>query len=359
MSFSELLKNQLIEESKNYYTDNYDYYSHPRKKPVIKRVINFGKRILYQEHIFRSLFKSDFLYIKIFLHIYKMDKYLPGLNFFYNALSDDESKKLLLKIVAFRILGYSKVKLPLSSPQYWLGLKEIEKTVVPDDILDNKLRRHNLPGLSIYMHSKPLYTTFTLEQYRHPAGIGAEMDDVVFDLGACYGDTALYFAELVGLNGKVYAFEFIPGNIKVINKNLELNPVLAQRIEIVNNPVWISSDDEVFFKDKGSSSKVSFQKFDGYDGIARTITIDDFIESKNISKVDFIKTDIEGAEPYALKGAEKTLRRFKPKLAISVYHSMNDFVGIVKQIDELSLGYKFFLGHFTIFGSETVLFCVA
>ena len=70
-----------------------------------------------------------------------------------------------------------------------------------------------------------------------------------------------------------------------------------------------------------------------------------------------IKTDIEGAEPFALRGAEETLRKFKPKLAISIYHSMDDFVNIVKQINELNLGYQFYLGHYTIFGSETILFC--
>jgi hypothetical protein len=66
--------------------------------------------------------------------------------------------------------------------------------------------------------------------------------------------------------------------------------------------------------------------------------------------------DIEGAEPVALKGAIKTIKKYRPKLAIAIYHSMNDFVGIPKWIDDLGLGYKLFLGHYTIHSEETVIF---
>ena len=69
--------------------------------------------------------------------------------------------------------------------------------------------------------------------------------------------------------------------------------------------------------------------------------------------------DIEGAELNALKGAEETIRRFKPKLAITVYHSLNDFWEIPEWLESLGLGYKFYLRHFTIHAEETVLFASA
>lgn len=48
--------------------------------------------------------------------------------------------------------------------------------------------------------------------------------------------------------------------------------------------------------------------------------------------------DIEGAEPFALKGAIESIKKFKPKLAISVYHSLTDFFEIPKIIDEFGPG---------------------
>ena len=368
--FINILKTSLINEAKNCYKDNYDYYTHPVKKPLSKKLINIGKRLVYQKTIFKILFQSDFIFRSIFLKTYRLDKHIDAFDKFYNLLADDQSKKLFVNIICFRILGYIKVKLPLSTPEYWNGIKKIESLAIVGDFVELpsnpwKLDKHDLRSLEmpiqIYLNSKGIYTTFFVEQYKYFGDkftIEAKEGDIAFDLGGCYGDTALYFAKKVGIKGKVFAFEFIPGNISVLNKNLENNKELRECVEVIDKPVWSESGLDVFYKDKGASSSVEFHDFEGRTGKTLTISIDDFVEQKKLNKVNFIKTDIEGAEPYAIKGAEKTLKRFRPKLAISIYHNMNDFTGIVKQIDDLGLGYKFYLGHSTIYTSETVLFCV-
>jgi hypothetical protein len=55
-------------------------------------------------------------------------------------------------------------------------------------------------------------------------------------------------------------------------------------------------------------------------------------------------------------GAIVTIKKFKPKLAISLYHSIDDFITIPNFINSLNLGYKFYLGHYTIYAQETILF---
>jgi hypothetical protein len=50
------------------------------------------------------------------------------------------------------------------------------------------------------------------------------------------------------------------------------------------------------------------------------MTIDSFIESRGIQKVDFIKADIEGAEETMLLGARETIKKFRPKLSLCTYH---------------------------------------
>src|SRR5690606_21058481 len=102
--------------------------------------------------------------------------------------------------------------------------------------------------------------------------------------------------------------------------------------------------------------RVSMEEFQGYTHKSSTISIDDFVRENNPEKIDFIKMDIEGAETFSLDGAMETIKTFKPKLAISVYHSLPDFYNILRMIKDLNLGYKFFLRHATIHSQETVLF---
>lgn len=84
-----------------------------------------------------------------------------------------------------------------------------------------------------------------------------------------------------------------------------------------------------------------------------TYRLDDFAE--NIT-VGFIKMDIEGAELDALQGAEKTIQRDKPLLAICVYHRRGDVLTITNYIQNLVPEYRFWLRHYGPTRGETVLY---
>jgi hypothetical protein len=56
----------------------------------------------------------------------------------------------------------------------------------------------------------------------------------------------------------------------------------------------------------------------------RLTTIDKLVAELKLPSVDFIKMDIEGAEMQALEGAVETVRRFQPRMAISVEHRPTD-----------------------------------
>ncbi len=72
----------------------------------------------------------------------------------------------------------------------------------------------------------------------------------------------------------------------------------------------------------------------------------------------FIKMDLEGAEYHALEGAKQTIQRYRPKLAISVYHKPEDIWEIPGVILNIHPGYKLYLRHYSIAAAETVVYAI-
>jgi len=76
------------------------------------------------------------------------------------------------------------------------------------------------------------------------------------------------------------------------------------------------------------------------DEIVQGITLDDWVKQNNISKVDFIKADIEGAERLMLEGSQWILKNYAPKLAICTYHLPDDKEVLTKLILQANPNYK-------------------
>lgn len=294
--------------------------------------------------------------------------HLADLEWLYHHLADDESRKLLVQLIAYRALGHRHVKLPLNRPEYWKSIETIEKVAEGCETIDPGFMGFQLAKMNLRIIGYPIelffvpfavVTQFVDQPYRcaTPNGIiEAGEGDVVIDAGGCWADTALYFAAKTGKHGKVASFEFLPDNLNIYQRNLNLNPDLAARIKLLPFPLWSSSDQELFINGHGPGTSVGATPQSPDAKAIRTVSMDHLLERGDFDRVDFIKMDIEGAELPALRGAVATLRRFRPKLAISVYHNLGDFWQIPQYLDSLSFGYKFYLRHFTIHAEETVLF---
>ena len=59
--------------------------------------------------------------------------------------------------------------------------------------------------------------------------------------------------------------------------------------------------------------------------------------------VTFIKLNIEGAEEAAIRGARRTIRKFHPKMAVSVYHRPGDLLVLYRVLTEIADGYRYSL----------------
>jgi len=88
-------------------------------------------------------------------------------------------------------------------------------------------------------------------------------------------------------------------------------------------------------------------------------SIDHLVKTNVIERVDFIKLGVEGAELDVVRGARESIQRFKPKLAISLYHKPNDFFEIILYIKKRFPFYSCYIDHYTIHAEETVFYCQA
>jgi len=145
--------------------------------------------------------------------------------------------------------------------------------------------------------------------------IKIEKGDVVFDVGACEGFFSLH--ALNNFADSVYMFEPAKDLFEGLQKTFDTQ-LKQKKIYLVNKAL---SDKTGFLKFKTDEEYICMAKLDecGSDLIDVT-TVDEFVASNKIFKINFIKADVEGAEVDLINGALKTLKQFKPKLSIAVYH---------------------------------------
>lgn len=288
---------------------------------------------------------------------------LPQFKPTFDLLCDANSRKKYIELLAYRMLGFTKVKLSLNEPEFWKAraatIEYRQAVRLPANFKKGYLELYDLSkagydDLKLYFVQNGIFVDFILQQYNYNDLVCVNRGDVVIDAGGCWGDTALYFAARGA--EQVFVYEFIPSNIKIFDQNLALNPQLAERITLVDNAVWENSNLDLSYEDQGPASRVA--EAGVFSGVTQTLSIDDLVMKRGLGNVDFIKMDIEGAEFPALKGATKTIRKYKPKLAISVYHRPDDLIRIPAYIQSLNPDYEFYLDYYTVVGDEIMLYAV-
>jgi FkbM family methyltransferase len=158
----------------------------------------------------------------------------------------------------------------------------------------------------------------------------------LLDLGAYSGDSALSFYYNF-LPKKIYAFEPEANNFKILEKNcnkLNNNIIIPIKKAISNKKTRGNMLNDA------TSSKIRNDK--NLQEIEIT-TIDNFVLENKIENINLIKMDIEGEETNALLGAEKTILKYKPILAISIYHNPQDFFEIKPWLKKLVPEYRFII----------------
>lgn len=340
----------------NFYPENFDHEI--RKMGLIQRVtILLGWLVAT---LGRMLGKDLSVLV-----VSRRNYYLENIERFYvtyDRLSDEESREKYIELLAYRMLGFTKVKLSLNNDKFWAARAGVAASCRPERLPVNfrkgYLELYDLSSsgydLKLYFVENGIFVDFMLQQYNYNDIVCVGQGDVVIDAGGCWGDTALYFASRGA--SKVFVYEFIPSNIDILKKNISLNKQYEACISLVERAVWEQSGIDLSYKDQGPASCVA--QAGVYSGVTQTLSIDDLVIERGLATVDFIKMDIEGAELSAIKGAANTIRKYKPKLAISVYHKPDDLITIPEFISSLNPDYEFYLDYYTIVGDEIILYAI-
>jgi FkbM family methyltransferase len=144
--------------------------------------------------------------------------------------------------------------------------------------------------------------------------------DVVLDIGANIGYYTILFSKLVGKNGKVFAFEPTTHFMDILQRNLDANDVT--NVEIVKCGL---SDKEHTLEISIGPSSATLHPAPGFDRedkreVINLTTLDIFSENRNIRKIDFIKIDVDGHEPFFFQGAWASLDKYNPIVLLELSH---------------------------------------
>ena len=149
---------------------------------------------------------------------------------------------------------------------------------------------------------------------------------------------------------KVYAFE--PRALLESQSDYpELN-----NVKVIPKALW-SKKTRMYFVENSGRTIVSTQNVPGSVKV-ESISIDEFIQENDINSLDLIKFDIEGAEMEGLRGWAESIKRFRPKLVISIYHKLEHYFEIPIYLKSILPDYRFKLSLTHPFGVGTLLFAI-
>jgi FkbM family methyltransferase len=134
--------------------------------------------------------------------------------------------------------------------------------------------------------------------------------DCFFDIGANIGLFSLHASKIIGDKGNIIAFEPTPETFSRLQENIKINSFFNVKTENIglsdtsgtikfhtSNDGYDAWNSFATLTDIGKCSEIDVS----------TNTLDNYIKTNNIKKIDLIKLDVEGWELNVLKGATELL----------------------------------------------------
>lgn len=155
--------------------------------------------------------------------------------------------------------------------------------------------------------------TYELQKIRRVVQL-VKPGNTCFDIGANVGYYTLLLSKLVGIHGRVFAFEPLPANLNYLRQHVLIN-------KCYNTCVFDSavSDMDGIASFVGTGNRCMGHLSPSGDQIVNCVSLDRFVSDERCPAPSLMKIDVEGAEPAVLKGAHKILREAKPIVLLATH----------------------------------------
>lgn len=266
---------------------------------------------------------------------------------FFENLGDDLSRTAFASFIQQRIFGtifwntdvaYSLIPTPATGSMRKAALKQHAswKYLFTPNLV-------TLPFLAVH--------TFIFEQYRIPGIAEVRPGQTVVDVGATYGDTAIFFSEAMRNEGTILAVEPMQENLAYLRRNLLLHG--CQNVEAI--PMALASKEGTQAANVDGTPTTVFRFCETEATGAQEIRLTTLDKLAGTRKIDFVKADIEGAELELILGAKDVIRRDKPTFALALYHKKNDFRDLPRALSGYNPDYVYYIR----IDAEPMLFAVS
>lgn len=262
---------------------------------VYDKLRGFGCKNIVDYTFFRrchALFTEEKYNAPSCSDVYLMEEHEKEIAAVYDMMADDLSREVFEKIVRFRLLDDS-IEVPTMSQE---------------------------------------------KQYFEYGFYEKRQDEVFVDCGAFNGiSLKTFLKENENTFEAYYGMEPDAANYEKLEEYIETMPEdIKKKLYITSKAAW---KDDAGLQLYALHGPGSFAADIGTERVD-TVTIDEMLNGKRAS---YIKMNIEGSEKEALAGAEQTIRKYKPKLAIAGYHRTDDFWKIPLKMKEYRDDYKIYL----------------
>ena len=304
-----------------------------------------GNRLYYHfKRLFSPAFKDK---IKLLFLILKYDWRIAPAEFtlspLFEGISEEEINKKFegLDTESVNVGKYFIKRRNIPPSQYLLQLCNRDKYYPHNTKYLEKTISNEILKMTYEMHFPPEYGDVATLYFHNGLRILSEnvldyiRSSVFIDAGAYCGDSAIMFLKYEP--HKVISFEPSSANRELYKNIMRLNHIPEEKYFLCDRGLS-SEDTTVFFSEKsgGSNSLLT----EGNQEV-KVVKLDSFLQEYDFGRIGLIKADLEGMGLKALSGAEKTIRKHRPVLALSIYHNQEEFFGIYSTLKQWNLNYKF------------------